>query len=329
MKRVRDILLQLGIIVVITMALLEALVYLSFRFPGVSPVPLPVTRYLYERFDRRVIQVMPECARYDEVVTYTLRPGHCTFANREFSNTFSINAIGLRDDDASTQAPEIIVLGDSVAMGWGVEQDEAFPQTLERLTGRRTLNAGVSSYGTARELLLLQRLDRRALRHLVIQHSLNDLQENEAFLQPGFRTLTFEAYAETVERQEADLAYFPGKYAVHLLIHLRTLATAAPVPSDPPWEVRQARSFIGVLERSPVDLTELDLTVVVFDRAVAREIETIKSDAAGEHIRRLVVVDVSDLATVDEMHYRLDDHPTARGHAAIAERLAGQIVSPR
>ena len=52
------------------------------------------------------------------------------------------------------------MLGDSYAMGWGVEQGESFPEILEAATGLRVLNAGVPSYGTPRELLMLERLDR-------------------------------------------------------------------------------------------------------------------------------------------------------------------------
>ena len=51
------------------------------------------------------------------------------------------------------------MLGDSHAMGWGVEQEEALPQVLARKSGRKVLNAAVSSYGTVREMLMLDRLD--------------------------------------------------------------------------------------------------------------------------------------------------------------------------
>jgi lysophospholipase L1-like esterase len=122
---------------------------------------------------------MPECATYDETLTYTLRPGRCTFANREFITEYAINALGVRDDEQSMDQPRVVALGDSVTMGWGVEQHEAFPSVFERMTGWRTLNAGVSSYGTVRELRMLQRIDRRNLTHVLIQYSGNDVVENE------------------------------------------------------------------------------------------------------------------------------------------------------
>ena len=63
---------------------------------------------------------------YDPELTYRLRPGACTFSELEFVTDYRINSLGVRDDEASLDGPEIIVLGDSFAMGWGVEQQESF-----------------------------------------------------------------------------------------------------------------------------------------------------------------------------------------------------------
>ena len=61
------------------------------------------------------------------------------------------------------------MLGDSHAMGWGVGQGGSAAAGLARKSGRRVLNAAVSSYGTARELSLLDWLDASRLRVLVVQ----------------------------------------------------------------------------------------------------------------------------------------------------------------
>jgi len=52
---------------------------------------------------------------------------------------------------------------------------------LGGLTGLRTLNAGISSYATAREIALLDRLDTSRLKCHVIQYAHNDLEENASF----------------------------------------------------------------------------------------------------------------------------------------------------
>jgi hypothetical protein len=50
-----------------------------------------------------------------------------------------------------------------------------------RPIGLRTLNAGISSYATAREIALLDPLDTSRLKCLVIQYARNDLEENASF----------------------------------------------------------------------------------------------------------------------------------------------------
>ena len=67
-------------------------------------------------------------------------------------------------------------------MGWGVEQQETFAQIIEARTGLTVLNATVSSYGTAREIMSLKRLNSERMRFLVIQYSNNDSVGKQGFL---------------------------------------------------------------------------------------------------------------------------------------------------
>ena len=140
---------------------------------------------VYRHFNRSIIQFEPACSQYDPELTYVLKPGQCTFENLEFRTELQINRLGLRDDDAALEAPEVVVLGDSYAMGWGVNQDETFSQVLARSTGQKVLNAGVSSYGTVREKRLLKRLDTSRMKTLVVQYNSTDAVENWVFRQRG------------------------------------------------------------------------------------------------------------------------------------------------
>jgi hypothetical protein len=55
----------------------------------------------------------------------------------EFDCEFRINSLGLRDDEISPQKPpgvtRILMLGDSMTVGWGVEQEECFAGLLDEL----------------------------------------------------------------------------------------------------------------------------------------------------------------------------------------------------
>ena len=47
-------------------------------------------RAFYLHHDRVMVQAMPECSRYDPGLFYTLKPGECRFANREFDTTLRV-----------------------------------------------------------------------------------------------------------------------------------------------------------------------------------------------------------------------------------------------
>ncbi len=76
------------------------------------------------------------------------------------------NNLGFRDVDHALAKPggvlRIVVLGDSIAAGWGVERtEEMFPSTLERLLAERGLraeviNLGVVGYNTRQEVEMLK-----------------------------------------------------------------------------------------------------------------------------------------------------------------------------
>jgi lysophospholipase L1-like esterase len=325
LRGVGSILLQTALILGITLALLEGLVALSFRFPAWSPIPATVLRQMHVLFDRHTIQVMPECAIYDPTLTYTLRPGRCIFANREFSNEFAINSLGVRDDEASLTAPRIVVLGDSIAMGWGVDQDAAFPSVIERLTGQRTLNAGVSSYGTVRELRMLERIDRSALTDVVIQYSGNDLTENEQLVKGQFKNLTQGEYEERVRSQADLLRYHPGKHTLNLLVMLRNLARERGAAAPPPSRETEARVFLDVIARSPVDLSPYAITVVALEADFIAAVRPLAESSTAPVARRIRFVDASTIASIPGAFYVLDDHPTAIGHEAIGQALVAAL----
>ena len=324
-----SILLQGLLILGITLALLEGLVALSFHYPALSPIPSGVLRQMHVLFDRNTIQVMPECAAYDASLTYTLRPGRCTFANREFSNEYAINTLGVRDDEASLTAPGIVVLGDSIAMGWGVDQDAAFPSVIERLTGRRTLNAGVSSYGTVRELRMLERIDRSGLSDVVIQYSGNDLTENEQLVKGQFKNLTQAEYQERVRSQANLLRYHPGKHALNLLVMLRNLARERDAVPPPTSREAEARVFLEVIAQSPVaHLSPYAVTVVALESDFIETVRPLAAASTVPILRRLRFLDASTIASVPGAFYVLDDHPTAIGHEAIGRALVAVLDPP-
>jgi lysophospholipase L1-like esterase len=99
--------------------------------------------------------------KYDSLLGWAHEPGQeGTFETPQFRTTVRVNNKGLRDREHSYERPNdhkrILVLGDSFAWGYGVEESERFSQLLEKELSVEVINAGVSGYSTDQELLWYQ-----------------------------------------------------------------------------------------------------------------------------------------------------------------------------
>jgi lysophospholipase L1-like esterase len=104
--------------------------------------------------------------RPDGRLGFTLRPGvRVRHTDRDFSVTVAVNALGARGPERGSPKPpdtrRILLLGDSFAFGWGVEQEETFGARLERLLSERVgpvevLSAAVPGWSTDQQYLYLR-----------------------------------------------------------------------------------------------------------------------------------------------------------------------------
>ncbi len=102
--------------------------------------------------------------RYDDRLGWAHRPGAVGRFSRPglFDTTVTINAAGFRgrDHDAARLPgiSRVVVIGDSIIWGYGVEDDQVFTRLLERADPEvEWVNLGVSGYATDQESLLLER----------------------------------------------------------------------------------------------------------------------------------------------------------------------------
>ena len=103
--------------------------------------------------------------RPDGALGFTLRPGvRVRHVDRDFAVTVSVNALGGRGPERSPAKPagtaRILLLGDSFAFGWGVEQEDSFGAVLERRLAERegpveVLSAAVPGYSTDQHYVYL------------------------------------------------------------------------------------------------------------------------------------------------------------------------------
>lgn len=294
----------------------------------------PKFREYYFQKDRKIAQYLPDLAVYDEELFYRLNPGKHQFSNAEFNTDFKVNSAGLRDDEPSLNAPEIITLGDSYTMGWGVESDDAFPSIIEKKTGLKVLNAGISSYGTAREWKLLQSLDKSNLKYLILQFDANDNSENVAF----FHKETYKApprsvYENIVRNHNEATAYFPLKHISHFVRNwagIESKITEEELNDDSkddkkeelPW-VAPVDAFMKVLHS---DTLNKDVTLIIFQVGGASTDILIdrlnERKAAGElgYYNDAIVLDIQQHLNEAD-YFILDGHLTKKGHEKVAMEL--------
>lgn len=343
-------------------ALAEGGIELWLRHPASIPRPLVgVLRQYYGEYGRRIIHAIPACARYDPGLLYTLRPGECLFANREFETRVSVNSLGVRDDEASLDGPEIVALGDSYAMGWGVAQEETFARRIERATGRKVLNAGVASYGTARASKLLDRVDATRLKTLIVQYNFTDVGENRAYYRRGGQLPAPEEarYEDAVSTARSRGRYFPGKHVLTVTAIATRRILAAPIGAlrrdartagtsegsgnelgDGPEDARGARSsdepseawlFLNVIRDlasrfENVDILVLELSPAEtlgreFMAAVRDELRQGEFESLAGRVRLL---DMSERIGPDDV-FILDEHLNAAGHALVADAIIERL----
>lgn len=295
-------------------------------------------KWLYAHNYGQVIQIVPECSEYDSAFYYNLIPNNtCTFSNVEFSNKFTANSRGFRDDDSSLVKPEIICLGDSYMMGWGVDQNQSVPAVLEQLTGKRTLNAGMSSFGTPRELMRYRTIDTSNVKYLVIQYCTNDNEENQKYLDNNhvLKISSRGSYDSLRYMNEWNKKYFPGKYFV-LASKYQAKETLKSLMGKPPSNIgmpveypRDAKMFLDILKDFPLDLKKTKVLVFEgidvdhrnndFKNAVEA---LLKEPAYRDHFGNAVqVVDIASMMQPEDF-YILDGHFRAVAHDKVAKALA-------
>ena len=119
------------------------------------------------------VSYYPEMARFldtliiEEPIGYRHQP---ELKDRFFGVDVQINSLGLRDREVPEAKEEnefrLLVMGDSVPFGIGVQYEDSIPHQLERIAQQnlgtekqiRTINMGVPSYNTEQELVQLQSL---------------------------------------------------------------------------------------------------------------------------------------------------------------------------
>jgi hypothetical protein len=262
----------------------------------------------------------PSYVRHDPRLGWSYRP-HSSERHRtsEFEVDVRINAQGFRGEDwREKQAgrPRILVLGDSYAWGWGVEENERFSDVLaRRAQGWEVLNAAVSGYGTDQQLLLLEDLAPKVRPDLVIcVFCRNDLFENESPVVYGKHKPYFEVVGAELELRGVPVTepwLERGSYFYRAVSKGRWQREFDRAPRDPDREWLLQCDLYRAIKRvlGPVPLV-----------LVSGEERLVRFAAEEEGIHHLDLRSVLSSA-VGPTLLPLDGHWTPLAHAEIAAAL--------
>lgn len=141
---------------------------------------------IYSSF-RDIVQFNEECFKKDNI--YAVSPkkySSCSHESIEFQTSLYFGEFGNRtnwDLDRTTKKPSLLIIGDSHAMGFGVNYEDTFSYYLAS-RNLNNLNLAVSGYSTFMELKRLEDFSRsnpnlyKDINTIVIQYCENDLNPN-------------------------------------------------------------------------------------------------------------------------------------------------------
>ncbi len=243
-----------------------------------------------------------------------------------------LNSRGLRDHEIPFAKPtgerRILVLGDSVAFGWGVDQGETFSDRMEPLLRSRTgqawevINAGVNGYNSEQEATFLAAHGWRYSPDIVIVVFVDNdvdprLVPNEATWRRHWRWPA--SLPEAVDRLR-QLSYL--NQVTQVMARLQPQPAGAPRPSiteHPRWHEAHAalRRIAAACRERGVPLLVAHLSGdEKFLRTLSEyEIAAISLGPAWERVPQ-------DRRRVS----RVDAHPAAPVHEAFAELLVEEVT---
>lgn len=265
----------------------------------------------------------------NSILLYELIPGYeGLFDGMEVCippSTIKINSVGFRDHDYSIEKPEgvfrIVVLGDSLTMGLGVEMHESYPKVLERMlkSGPRefeVLNLGIVGYNLIHKIEVLRRKGVSYKPDLILfQYSADDVVDKN--IEKEFERKALNAFAlekgisadDIIEKDRRD-------------IHRQVLdGIFIKVREDPSEFSELMESRFDQLKRI---VEAEDIRVLIFTIQSRQMDNVILKRVAGSHGWGYLELD-SIYNEFDKsklyVYYPNDPHPSSMAHEIIARRI--------
>ncbi len=294
---------------------------------------------------RNVFQYNTDNILFDEGRGYIIAPNLNTpYNNREFNTTVTTNKLGYRDDEISLNNPDVLILGDSYAWGWGVDENDGVEKLYEKQTGKKAINLSVPGYSSIQELLTLFAWERRGPlqgKHIFLFFCFNDLPDNE--------NTSFNAFPYFVKSNNGIQLHTPDKegfdkwqeatnnwmiknsFASKDILSFYTIAAIKNMGNKDVYKDYQtttnrlngAEAFIYVAENLAALQQQQQARITVIYIPTYNYYLTGEQDVSNKlaaDVCNKLHLKFADLSTVlrKEDYYPLDKHWTADGHRKVA-----------
>ncbi len=298
-----------------------------------SPSAIQFSQDIYFDYLRNVPAFQVGLGQYDSDLFYTLKPNNSNpivNSNIEFSNSYTINSQGVRDDEASLDFPKIIMLGDSHTMGWGVDQEESFSNLVEQKTKMKVLNTGIVSYGSARQYLMFQKLKTDSCQTIIWQYCSNDLRENQSFLENGnqLSISSEQEYQFQYKRNFLHSNYYPFKYVFETFAHqIRKRIKRKPQPYQNLELTQQVNNLFSILKLLQEDFHG---NIILFNLESFDTTDeyflAFKEYIEDNHLEKIQLIDFSKILNEDD-YFIIDGHINVSGHRKVSDAIWEAIFS--
>jgi len=269
--------------------------------------------YLYGGL-RNIWQSNKDCVDFDEDTIFNPKETTCEFNNIEFNTKISFDKYGRKSDhpEKNSKGKGIVVLGDSHAMGWGVNDQDTFSSQLEKLINKPVYNLGVSGFGTLREIIKFRKSDLTdKVDTVIIQYCYNDWGENNNYKKDSI----------IIAKEKFNL--IGNSQPMSTLKKLRKIFRySLKIPIEIITEKNQIMDFDHhnevlqkILETSPI---LNDKKIVVF---YANGFNMKFKNFAKKEPNKINNLYFHDLDLGEEHFYPIDGHLTKYGHRVIATKL--------
>ena len=309
-------------IIVINYCLIFFLIYILSAIllvNKITPNIKLITEYQRNYYNigfRNIWHSQPECIEFSDNQIYVPKETSCKFNNIEFKTIISFDEFGRTSDHPiNNNANGIAVLGDSFAMGWGVNDKETFSYLLEKKINRPIYNLGVSGYGTIRELIRLQEsvlLDK--IDTIIIQYCYNDYGENV-----GYKNTTLD-----IAKKKYDLVKQGVKFSIWKKLR-KSFRYSITIPKDILTKKNKSmtfdhhnEAFIKVLQKFP--FLNDKRVIVFYTNGHQQEFINFPS-SKSEVFSNLEYTDLN-IEKDKNNFYLIDGHLNPAGHKKIADKLS-------